>query len=425
MAPQQLCIIGGGPKGVAVAAKAQVLRGLGLEAPDIQIVEAGRIGHHWRRSGGWTDGRQSLGTSPFKDLGFPYGTEVFPAEHPVNRAMFDLGWSAYLAKTGRFAKWTDRGGPSPTHKEWAAYMEWVAAETNLSVVHGEALSIDRTEGERFKVAVAGSEPVVSDAIMFTGFGGSDRKLAPECVSVREFWMDRAKDERYYDKRVVIIGSGETAASITRCIIDRAHPADVVVVSPTETIYSRGESYLENRLYSDPARWAALSETQRRDFIRRTDRAVFSQDVQSLISSHGIHRHLQGRVSDVTAAEGAIVAQIHNSTTNSMTSVETDVVIDARGGNPLWFLDLLTPTLRVDIAMRCEAELTAASLEKRIEHDMSISGYPAKIFVPNLAALRQGPGFPNLSSLGLLSDRVLSGMLPKENNAGTIAGMVAL
>lgn len=30
----------------------------------------------------------------------------------------------------------------------------------------------------------------------------------------------------------------------------------------------------------------------------------------------------------------------------------------------------------------------------------------KLFLPNLAGLTQGPGFPNLSCLGLLSDRIL-------------------
>lgn len=397
-----------------------------MDAPDVRIIEAGKIAQNWRRSGGWTDGRQSLGTSPFKDLGFPYGTKVFPAQHPANVAMFELSWPAYLTKTGKFAKWTDRGCPSPTHKEWAAYMEWAAAEAALSIVHGHALSIDRTADEKFRTVVAGAEDVVSDAIMFTGFGDSDSKLSPECVSVREFWTDKAKDERYYDKRVVIIGSGETAASITRCLIERAHPADVVVVSPTETIYSRGESYLENRLYSDPERWTGLSEDQRRDFIRRTDRAVFSQEVQNRISSHGIHRHLQGRVTAVTAtAGGVLVADIHNSTADTVTSVQADVVIDARGGNPCWFLDLMTPDLREDISDRCGVQLTAQSLEQRLDHDLSISGYPGKIFVPNLAALRQGPGFPNLSSLGLLSDRILAGLLPevRETRVAALGGMV--
>ena len=34
----------------------------------------------------------------------------------------------------------------------------------------------------------------------------------------------------------------------------------------------------------------------------------------------------------------------------------------------------------------------------------------KLFLPNLAGLTQGPGFPNLSCLGLLSDRVLGAHL---------------
>jgi mycobactin lysine-N-oxygenase len=33
-----------------------------------------------------------------------------------------------------------------------------------------------------------------------------------------------------------------------------------------------------------------------------------------------------------------------------------------------------------------------------------------LFLPNLAGLNQGPGFPNLSCLGLLSDRVLGAEL---------------
>lgn len=404
------------------------MRDLGMDAPEVHIVEAGKIAQNWRRSGGWTDGRQSLGTSPFKDLGFPYGTMVFPAQHPVNVAMFELSWPAYLTKTGKFAKWTDRGCPSPTHKEWAAYMEWAAAEAGLSIVHGQALAIDRTGDNKFRTVVAGAEDVVSDSLMFTGFGDSDRKLSPECVSVREFWTNKDKEARYYDKRVVIIGSGETAASITRCLIERATPADVVVVSPTETIYSRGESYLENRLYSDPQRWAGLSEDQRRDFIRRTDRAVFSQEVQNRISSHGIHRHVQGRVTAVTATVGGtLVADIHNSTADTVTSVATDAVIDARGGNPCWFLGLMTPHLRQDVSDRCGVQLTAQSLEQRLDHDLSISGYPGKIFVPNLAALRQGPGFPNLSSLGLLSDRILAGLRPEvletETREAAMSGMV--
>jgi mycobactin lysine-N-oxygenase len=41
-----------------------------------------------------------------------------------------------------------------------------------------------------------------------------------------------------------------------------------------------------------------------------------------------------------------------------------------------------------------------------------------LFLPNLAGLNQGPGFPNLSCLGLLSDRVLGAELGAGANSST-------
>jgi mycobactin lysine-N-oxygenase len=41
-----------------------------------------------------------------------------------------------------------------------------------------------------------------------------------------------------------------------------------------------------------------------------------------------------------------------------------------------------------------------------------------LFLPNLAGLNQGPGFPNLSCLGLLSDRVLGADLGSNTNTNT-------
>jgi mycobactin lysine-N-oxygenase len=39
-------------------------------------------------------------------------------------------------------------------------------------------------------------------------------------------------------------------------------------------------------------------------------------------------------------------------------------------------------------------------------------------LPNLAGLNQGPGFPNLSCLGLLSDRVLGADLGSSTTSST-------
>ena len=62
-----------------------------------------------------------------------------------------------------------------------------------------------------------------------------------------------------------------------------------------------------------------------------------------------------------------------------------------------------------------ARLTAARdgelLDKRIDVDLSVAGLTPALHLPMLAGLAQGPGFPNLSCLGLLSDRVLRRYVP--------------
>jgi mycobactin lysine-N-oxygenase len=64
-----LAIVGAGAKAVAVAAKAAVLREMGVAVADVVAVERAGVAANWRAGGGWTDGRQRLGTSPEKDVG--------------------------------------------------------------------------------------------------------------------------------------------------------------------------------------------------------------------------------------------------------------------------------------------------------------------------------------------------------------------
>ena len=53
-----------------------------------------------------------------------------------------------------------------------------------------------------------------------------------------------------------------------------------------------------------------------------------------------------------------------------------------------------------------APLTSDRLQEAIGHDLAVDDVEPKLFLPGLAGLTQGPGFPNLSCLGRLSDRVL-------------------
>jgi mycobactin lysine-N-oxygenase len=53
-------------------------------------------------------------------------------------------------------------------------------------------------------------------------------------------------------------------------------------------------------------------------------------------------------------------------------------------------------------------LSADRLQEAIGYDLAVTDVAPKLFLPNLSGLTQGPGFPNLSCLGLLSDRILGG-----------------
>lgn len=83
-----LAILGAGAKAVAVAAKASVLRDMGVtgvDVPDIVAVERIGVAANWQASGGWTDGAHRLGTSPEKDVGFPYRSSLVPRRNAEDR----------------------------------------------------------------------------------------------------------------------------------------------------------------------------------------------------------------------------------------------------------------------------------------------------------------------------------------------------
>ncbi|HYY00873.1 MAG TPA: NADPH-dependent L-lysine N(6)-monooxygenase MbtG, partial [Mycobacterium sp.] len=144
-----LAVLGAGVKAVAVAAKAHVLREMGVGAPDVVAIERLGVGANWQASGGWTDGAQRLGTSPEKDIGFPYRSSLAPRRNAeLDERMTRHSWQSYLIATSEFAQWIDRGRPAPTHRRWSQYLRWVADEIGMNVVYGE---VDRlaVDGEQW------------------------------------------------------------------------------------------------------------------------------------------------------------------------------------------------------------------------------------------------------------------------------------
>ncbi len=56
-----------------------------------------------------------LGTSPEKDVGFPYRSSLVPGrDAEVDERMMRWSWQAYLVAIDQFVGWVDRGRPAPT-----------------------------------------------------------------------------------------------------------------------------------------------------------------------------------------------------------------------------------------------------------------------------------------------------------------------
>ena len=408
-----LAVVGAGAKAIAVAAKAAELRAMGVAAPDVIAVERTGVAANWQAGGGWTDGQHQLGTGPEKDVGFPYRSSLVPRRNAeLDERMTRHSWQSYLIATGQFAEWIDRGRPAPTHRRWSEYLRWVAERTGMTVVAGEVESISVDDGgTRRRWALHTAETTVhADGVMITGPGQAERSVLPgnpRVMSIAQFWHRAAEHDRIAAERVAVIGGGETAASMLNELF-RHRVSTITVISPQVTLFTRGESFFENTLFSDPTGWDALTLAERRDALNRTDRGVFSARVQDLLLADDRIRHLRGRVAHAVARDGRI--RLTLSTNQSGEAVETvhgfDLVIDGSGADSMWFVPLFAQDALDLLELGLGGPLTSESIQESIGHDLALTEVYPKLFLPGLSGLTQGPGFPNLSSLGLLSDRVL-------------------
>ncbi len=303
-----LAIVGAGAKAVAVAAKAATLREMGVETADVIAVERSGVAANWLAGGGWTDGRQRLGTNPEKDVGFPYRSTLVPGRNDeLDARMMRWSWQSYLVATDQFVGWIDRGRPAPTHDTWAGYLRWVADEVGLKVVRGEVVQISVNESHW--VLCTPESSLSAETLMITGPGQPERSMLsgdPRVLSIAQFWQRAARHDRIVAENVAVIGGGETAASILNELFHH-RVSSITAISPQATLFTRGEGFFENSLFSDPAQWRSLTQAERRDCIARTDRGVFSARVQESLLADERIQHLRGRVAravDATAESGS-------------------------------------------------------------------------------------------------------------------------
>lgn len=418
----RIVVLGAGAKAIALSAKATILRDLGHETPEILVVEPAEVASAWTRAGGMTSGNLVLGTPPEKDVGFPYlAAQSWHDGGAVDKEIYRrFSWATYLIGRGSYQEWIDRGKPHPRHHEWGGYLRWVAAESGMSILPGAVTRVEISS--RWDVHVAangqGSTVLNADGLVITGYGtvpagvGTAGIARPNTVDryidVASFWRRAGENHLPRDGRVLVVGAGEAAAGIVEHLL-REGNHDVSVVCPGHTIYSRGEALYENELYSNPERWRDFPLDARKEFIGRTDRGVFSGKSLAALAELGHVRIVGGRVVDVRECGTSVEVTVDR--VSEKIEWHADLVIEASGRNAAWFLRLMSSSVMARLMDSLGGQVDEHGLREAVTHDLSIRGLTPRLYVPNLAGLMQGPGFPGLSCLGLMSDRILGSYLP--------------
>src|SRR5258708_21790908 len=185
-----LAVVGAGPKGIAIAAKARALAAAGLDAPRVALVDRATVAGNWSGRQGYTSGLQPLGTPPEKDIGFPYADSWGAASSAVTTAMADYSWQRHLISRCAYADWVDRGRLRPTHRQWSSYLREVADRAGAEIVAGEVVGLDVNDGQ-WLLALKSGDAIPADGVVLTGAG------PPITVTGQPRQHPRGLDGRHY------------------------------------------------------------------------------------------------------------------------------------------------------------------------------------------------------------------------------------
>lgn len=426
MSDSDILIVGAGAKAAAIAAKVHVVNSLGLGEISLTVVEKTEPAASWLGRNGMTSGEEPLAIPPIKDVGFPYqSARQFGAlGDEIDAALLPLTWQHFAMERHEYAAWVNSGSPSVRHRDYGEYLGWVLerATEGVEIYDGRVTEVSLSEDrDRWQVEVSerGSpgdpERHSGRSLVLTGPGVHRHFPHDPDVESRVFHCDSRREElarvpEGEAAEIAIVGGGESALSAVVFLRDLRPAARLTVYTPMLPL-SRGESFLENRVFADPDNvdWEHLDIETRRDFVKHCDRGVFDQSVLARIADDEQISFVTGRAIHVSLAadgEGALLE--FDSPAEGELSQRYDYVVNCTGFDLLRQLRGLFPD-----AVRDEVESQCGPLwdgtpqtEVPIGRALELEGVAPRLHIPGLGGLRQGPGFANLGSLGLLANRVL-------------------
>src|SRR6185295_8306172 len=143
--------------------------------------------------------------------------------------------------------------------------------------------------------------------------------------------------------VAIVGGGESALSATMFLRGMRPRCRFTIYTPMLPM-SRGESFLENRVFSNPdtVEWGSLDLQTRRDFVKHSDRGVFDPPSLAAIAYDDRCGFRTGRVTDVGAADDGEGVRLEYESPEGAVSREHDYVANCTGFDLLAQLRTLFP-----------------------------------------------------------------------------------
>lgn len=426
MSESDILVVGAGAKAAALAAKVHVANTLGLGEVSMTVVEKTEPAASWLGRNGMTSGEEPLAIPPIKDVGFPYQSsrQFGPLGDEIDAALLPFTWQRFAMERHEYAAWVNSGSPSVRHCDYGEYLGWVLerATAGVRVYGGRVTEVSlAADGEHWQVEVAErADPADPErhrgrSLVLTGPGVHRHFPHDPDVESRVFHCDSRREEfarvpEGEAAEIAIVGGGESALSALVFLREMRPAARLTVYTPTLPL-SRGESFLENRVFADPdnVEWEHLDLETRRDFVKHCDRGVFDQTVLARIADDEQLSFVTGRAVHVSLAEDGDAAVLEfESPSQGPLARRYDFVVNCTGFDLLRQLRGLFPD-----AVRDEVESQCGPLWDRppqtevpIGRSLELEGVAPRLHIPGLGGLRQGPGFANLGSLGLLANRVL-------------------